>query len=209
MEAGSTVEIRIDIPKFVICYDDREKKPFQFPQGVEVVRAHLPFGDYSVVGLEKRVAIERKSISDLVGTLWSKSELADGSKQSNLCRFAYELERMSSVNTDPSLFVRRYVVVEGSEDDLRNHFTFRQHTIERFGHKQRANFASTVGLISSLEMRYGSMFVFCRNREAAAAKVYASLYHFYRYAYGLSRDPVGDYKPPHDTTNDDNEKSGA
>lgn len=203
----STCRFEIDIPKFIICYDDREKKPFQFPAGVEVVRAHLPFGDYSVVGLTKRVAIERKSIADLVGTLWSKSELADGTKQSNLCRFAYELERMRSVNTDTALFVRRYVVVEGTEDDLRNHFTFRQHTTERFGHKQRANFASTIGLISSLEMRYGAMFCFCRNREAAAAKVYASLYHFYRYAYGLSRDPVGEYKPPHD--DEGKEKSGA
>lgn len=69
-------------PGFVIAIDQQEKKPFAFwDHPVEV--KHLTTGDYSIVGLEERVCIERKSHSDAYGTF--------GSGRS---RFSRELERM-------------------------------------------------------------------------------------------------------------------
>ena len=53
----------------VVC-DSREQQPYTFagfPAVVEV--AGLEAGDYSLAGFERRVAIERKSIQDLVGCL--------------------------------------------------------------------------------------------------------------------------------------------
>lgn len=53
-----------------IVVDTREQLPWTFEgQPVTMVRAKLPAGDYSVVGLEHRVAIERKSLDDWTGTV--------------------------------------------------------------------------------------------------------------------------------------------
>lgn len=185
--------INIEMPPFIIAIDDREKEPFAFPGNVQTRICHLPFGDYSLVGYEHRVAIERKSIADLCQTLWGKSQLANGEYQANSKRFAYELQRMRDDNITPSQFVRRYVAIEGTQNMLEQYFIFRQHTVEHFGKKQRADYAKTMAFISSLEMRYGMPFHFFPSKEAAAAGVYSSLYHAYRFFNGLSKDPVGDY----------------
>ena len=53
-----------------IIVDTREQVPWTFEgQGFELVRAKLDAGDYSVEGLEGRVAIERKSLTDWIGTV--------------------------------------------------------------------------------------------------------------------------------------------
>lgn len=52
---------------------------------VETVRGTLASGDYSLVGYEKRVAVERKSLSDLFGTLGKGRD-----------RFERELDRLRS-----------------------------------------------------------------------------------------------------------------
>ena len=50
-----------------IIVDTREKKPYQFdPRFVRVTRGALPAGDYSLAGYECRVAVERKTLSDIV-----------------------------------------------------------------------------------------------------------------------------------------------
>jgi len=52
-----------------IVVDTREQVPWTFEgQDVELVRAKLNAGDYSIDGLEHRIAIERKSMEDFVGT---------------------------------------------------------------------------------------------------------------------------------------------
>ena len=61
------------VPKPVIAVDTREQLPYLF-QGFGhwvggVVRAALPTGDYSVQGMEALVAMERKSLPDLVLSL--------------------------------------------------------------------------------------------------------------------------------------------
>lgn len=65
----------------VVAVDTREQKPYRFPRSEMKT---LPTGDYSVVGLEDRIAIERKTKED------AYSSLGRGR-----ARFARELERLS------------------------------------------------------------------------------------------------------------------
>lgn len=67
-----------------ILIDTREQAPFDF-QGydVEVIHGTLQTGDYSIPGLESLVAVERKSLPDLVACLGRERE-----------RFEHELERL-------------------------------------------------------------------------------------------------------------------
>lgn len=69
-------------PEFVVAVDTREQKPYRFPRS-EVKT--LPTGDYSIVGLEDQVAVERKSKED------AYSSLGQGR-----ARFERELERLSA-----------------------------------------------------------------------------------------------------------------
>ena len=61
--------ITITLPKPTLIVDSMEQKPYSFRQFckwfVSIERRKLPVGDYSIAGLEDRVAIERKSLQDL------------------------------------------------------------------------------------------------------------------------------------------------
>lgn len=56
-----------------ILIDRREQRPYQFTddhyEGVEIQCATLATGDYSLVGLEHRVSVERKSLPDFVASI--------------------------------------------------------------------------------------------------------------------------------------------
>lgn len=70
-----------------IAIDSREQRPFQFNsasvyEGTQTSVETLNVGDYSLVGMEHRVSIERKSLDDLAGCLAGSRE-----------RFVRELER--------------------------------------------------------------------------------------------------------------------
>lgn len=67
---------------FVIAIDTREQEKYTFD--CETVCKKLDAGDYSVVGFEQRVAVERKSLRDFVGTVIHDFD-----------RFARELEKLS------------------------------------------------------------------------------------------------------------------
>ena len=66
---------------FTVLIDGREKAPYQFtglhadarqqnrPLIVPTQWAHLETGDYTVLGLESEITVERKSLSDLYSTL--------------------------------------------------------------------------------------------------------------------------------------------
>lgn len=83
---------------FTIIVDTREQTPWAFSE--PTIRATLKTGDYSAQGLEDVVAIERKSLPDLVSSLtWGRQ------------RFMREVERLKT-------FERRAIIVEGTFDDL-------------------------------------------------------------------------------------------
>ena len=60
---------RIPLPKPTLIIDSMEQKPYSFKAFrkwfVAIERRKLPAGDYSIAGLEDRVAVERKSLQDL------------------------------------------------------------------------------------------------------------------------------------------------
>jgi DNA excision repair protein ERCC-4 len=82
----------------VIC-DTREQRPFDLIP-MNVVRGTLQTGDYSVQGLEHFIALERKSLQDLIGCIGSDRE-----------RFEKEIQRMLAYEC-------RGIIVEASWLDL-------------------------------------------------------------------------------------------
>ena len=71
-------------PLLPIVRDSREQAPFTFSGlPVEVSVGALEAGDYSLHGFERRVAVERKELGDLVGCLGTDRE-----------RFQRELARL-------------------------------------------------------------------------------------------------------------------
>ena len=97
------------VPKPVIVVDTREQMPYLF-QGYrhwvgDVVRASLPTGDYSVQGLEAAVALERKSLADLVLSLTASRE-----------RFLRECERLAEIP-------QRAILVEATWEEIKTPYT--------------------------------------------------------------------------------------
>lgn len=71
-----------------VIVDTREQTPWTFEgQSITTKRAKLDAGDYSIVGLEHRVAIERKSLDD-----WTSTVLRDRA------RFYRELELLRALD---------------------------------------------------------------------------------------------------------------
>ena len=88
-----------------ILVDIREQRPFTFEHeryDVQIQPWTLTVGDYSLRGLEDKVAVERKSLPDLVQCLGRERE-----------RFERELQRGAALDAFA-------VVVEGSWSDLAN-----------------------------------------------------------------------------------------
>ncbi len=84
-----------------IVIDTREQQPYAFdPERFETVRRALPAGDYSLVGSETRVAVERKSMRDFVSTVIRARK-----------RFHAELRKLAE-------YEHACIVVEGSLRDL-------------------------------------------------------------------------------------------
>ena len=87
-----------------IVVDTREQAPFPFQYEkyaeVEVIHGSLDTGDYSLAGLTDRVAVERKSLPDLVACLGRERE-----------RFERELQRAAALDAFA-------VVVEASWAEL-------------------------------------------------------------------------------------------
>ena len=87
-------------PQILLTQDTREQLGYQELFETPCVIDTLNVGDYSVAGLQNLVAIERKSLGDLLGSLTRGRE-----------RFEKELAKARS-------FQRFYVVVEASAPDV-------------------------------------------------------------------------------------------
>jgi len=86
---------------FTIYVDTREQTEWAFSPDVPTERKALPEGDYTVKGLENLVILERKTLSDFVGSVLKK-------------RFKDELKRLAP-------YKYKCIVVEGSTLDIINH----------------------------------------------------------------------------------------
>lgn len=84
-----------------VAIDTREQRPWVLdPTRFAVTRKTLPTGDVSLIGLEDRFVLERKSIGDAVGTLIS-----------DWLRFRRELYRLAA-------FDYAAIVIEADVDDV-------------------------------------------------------------------------------------------
>lgn len=116
--------------------DSREQTPFNLAPLKEKVDT-LTTGDYSIVGLEHVISLERKSLQDLVGCCGHGRE-----------RFERELARMRA-------FAVRGVIVEG---------TWSQIELQQYRSTIHPN--SVIGSIMSWQQK-GINFMFCDNAEMA------------------------------------------
>jgi ERCC4-type nuclease len=133
----------------IIITDTREQLPFPFTKWpeVEIHRAALDAGDYSLLGFEDRAAIERKSLDDLVACLMGD----------NRTRFEKELARARRYD----LFV---VVVEAGLEN-----------VARGNYKSQMNPQAALQSVTALFVRYAVPFMFCGNRDGAEYMTYSLL----------------------------------
>ncbi len=130
-----------------ILVDTREQRPFTFERyDVQIQPGTLTVGDYSLAGLQDKVAVERKSLPDLVGCLGRERE-----------RFERELQRGAALDAFA-------VVVEGSWSDLANG-NFRSQL------NPHAACQSTLAFMA----RYRVPFLFAGSRPAAEYSVWGFL----------------------------------
>lgn len=131
----------------VIIIDTREQAEYSFnPQLAATVRRALPAGDYSVVGLEGEVAVERKSLDDFISTVIHARQ-----------RFRRELSKLAGYRA-------ACVVVEANLLDI------------LLGHyRGEAHPKAVLGSTLSILLDYGIPVYFCGTRPAACQFVQAYL----------------------------------
>ena len=138
--------------RITVVVDTREQEPYSFDSDkVSAVRKALPAGDYSLVGLEERVAVERKSLTDFVSTV------IRGRK-----RFHHELEKLSAYDS-------ACVVVECNFRDLVDG-----------RYRNDAHPHALIGTVASIVVDFGVPVYFCSDRQAACRFVEEYLTRFHR-----------------------------
>jgi len=130
-------------PELVILVDTREQHPLSFD--ARAVPATLNEGDYTAIGVEHIIRLERKSSADLCNSI-----------QRDHARFGLELARLAD-------YARAEVVI----DDAAN--------VEEAAYRGRADASKIGKIIDSLELDYRIRFRFMRHRIACADYVEAAL----------------------------------
>jgi ERCC4-type nuclease len=148
--------------RVTIIVDTREQEPYTFdPERVTTVRRALRSGDYSLDGLDSRVAVERKSLDDFVSTVIRDRD-----------RFRRELDRLHQMEA-------ACVVVEGNVSDvLRGRYTSGAHP------------ASILGAALSIIVDHEIPVYFASDRQAACRFVEGFLLRFHRKATRCQPPPT-------------------
>lgn len=138
---------------YKIIIDTREQQPL-FKIGKEAMRATLKTGDYSIEGQEDNIAIERKSLGDLFGTL--------GKGHS---RFKKELERVQSLK----YFA---IVVEGTNSDVE------KKNFEGSYHSKMKGYVINK-ILFTIHIKYGIPIFYCDGRVECKRVVKSLLDSYY------------------------------
>lgn len=138
-----------------IIVDNREQSPFRFEDarydGVVVQAGSLQTGDYSLAGLESRVAVERKSLADFIGSISTGRD-----------RFERELTRARGLDA----FM---VVIESPFSDL-----------VAGNYRSRMESKAATQTVYSFMSRYRATFHFAQNRAWAEYATFHFLRHYAR-----------------------------
>lgn len=131
------------ISDLIFLIDSREPDPYHFGDDQPVKIEHLKTGDYSVEGLERQLAIERKTKNDLVQSLvhnWDS-------------RFRDCVSRMRAINKAGGYAA---IVAECSLGEIVNG-----------DYTSSAEWSAVVGRIVSIIIDFGVMIHFCDDRQVA------------------------------------------
>lgn len=143
-----------------VLVDTREKLPYDFKAyGATIERSGLPCGDYSLAGYDDAIALERKSLDDLIGCMLS------GRK-----RFERELSKARS-------FMCFAVIVEASFESLATG----QYRSAMLPH-------AAVQSILAMQVKYRVPFIFAGNRAAAEYITFSLLEKFARNIAGAAQE---------------------
>lgn len=147
-----------EICPFTVCVDTREQAAFHFLNCdpwplIALNHIGLETGDYSILGFESRITIERKSISDLLGSITAERD-----------RFEREFERLNQ-------FESASVVVEGELSDVLRHA--KENT--------ELKLQSITGTFDAWRIRYPRVhWIFCIGRRHAELQTLGLLTHFWK-----------------------------
>ncbi len=133
-----------------IIADTREQQPWDFEgfdEVQEIISAKLDTGDYSLVGLEDKVCIERKK---------SVSEIANNVNQD---RFWKEMDRLKE-------FEYSFVLLEFSIDDILA-FPVGSTVPKRLWNKIRVKGPYILKKMTQIQTRYGIHVVYCGDVDNA------------------------------------------
>jgi ERCC4-type nuclease len=153
---------RARTPKFtaaLIVVDTRESLPLGFPGASKQA---LATGDYSVLGMEERVAVERKTLGDFYTCVGRER-----------ARFERELERLGAMDYGA-------VVIEASLSDILHGAEF-----------SKVHPRSAIGSILAWSVKYRLPFFFAENRRRCRTTVYHLLKHFWTYHHDESEENDG------------------
>ena len=144
--------------QITIIVDTREQTPLDFKiKDIQIPTeiATLRTGDYSCKGLEHKIAIERKSLPDLLGCIGNGRE-----------RFEHELQRMKAYET-------RALVIESSWREI------------EFGQYKRSKLHpnSVLGSLISWQERYSIPIMMVDNHARAGAFVARLIYSAVKQRY--------------------------
>lgn len=134
----------------MIVVDSREVLPIGFPGATTKM---LPTGDYSILDMEHRVTLERKTLADFYACV---------GKERN--RFERELKRMVE-------FEYAAVIIESSLANILQGYEY-----------SRVHPHSAIGSILAWSVKYNRLpFFFADNRKSCRAIIYRLLNKFYEY----------------------------
>ena len=137
---------------FAVVSDTREQTPWNFAPSVPTVSGTLQTGDYSVLGHETEIAIERKSLDDLVGSItWGN------------VRFQKELERLRAYRL-------AVVIIEASPADVEAHRYY----------AKKVQTSEVFAIVAALHVKHGVPFMFGGTRKHAASSALLLMHAFWK-----------------------------
>ena len=180
------------ISPFTIACDTREQLPFSF-QNIRIDRRKafvmtqrrtLPTGDYSIVGYEDKICVERKSLEDLYQTLGKGRE-----------RFLHELERMQIMDYSAVVIEASWQQISDPTND--NPF---------FYSKMHPN--SVIGTIVACAGKFPKIHWKAPGNRANAEKItFTILMNYHRY-HAITEDKLPTAEQRHGASAEDHRCSG-